>query len=235
MNCTIHRCEQRTPEWAALRLGRACASRADDVLAISDPPPLTPTGKPSKAKARELAARKNYRTELVLERIIKRPQERGFVTQAMQDGIDREPAALALYQAMTGTLIESVGFIAHNDLMAGCSPDGIVGEIEGGVEAKSPLAATHFEYLRTDRIPSEYYKQIVHSLWITGASWWDWLSFHPEFPEALQIKLTRVWRSAVDIDAHDRAVRAFLVEVDRECEVLQTMADLGGQLKAAVA
>ena len=239
MNCTVYSFPQRTPEWDKVRLGRATASRAADILAFTDPPEFTPTGRVSKVKPKELAGRRNYRVDLVLERITGRSQERAFRSQAMQDGIDREPYALGLYQAITGTLLEPVGFICHNELMTGCSPDGVVfstdGEfIEGGVEAKSPLAATHYEYLLTGKIPSEYLKQITHSLWITGAKWWDWLSYHPEFEEPLQIKLERVTRADVDIDAHEKSVRQFLDEVDRDYLALRTMADARRQLQASL-
>jgi hypothetical protein len=44
----------------------------------------------------------------------------------MQDGIDREEAARAAYCALTGQVVTQVGFVSHDELRAGCSPDGII-------------------------------------------------------------------------------------------------------------
>lgn len=231
----VHRIPQRSAEWHALRLGRITGSRAADVFAFSEPKPLR-TGKPSRAKRTELAPRRNLRVQLLLERITGRSQDRPFSTSAVRDGIEREPDAVAMYEAITGTLLDnSVGFVAHDSCQAGCSPDGVVGDFIGIIEIKSPIAATHLEYLRTGKIPREYLQQIQHSLWITGAAWCDWLSYQPEFPEKLQVKLQRVPRDEEALTAHGAAIVSFDGEVERECSALMTMADLPGTLKAAVA
>lgn len=230
---TRHDVVQRSPEWAALRLGRLCGSKANDMLAMKEPDALTPGGKPSKAKAVELAGRRNLRAQLVLERITGRVQERGFVSNAMQDGIDREGDALAAYEAIADRPVFPVGYVTHDALMAGVSPDGVVGEFEGLVEAKCPLAATHFEYLRTGKVPLDYYRQVLHALWITGAEWCDWVSFHPEFPEAARLKVVRVTRNAEALAEYERKAVAFLDEVDRDVAAFRTQFDLEGVLQAA--
>lgn len=231
----MHDVEQRSPEWHALRAGRVCGSRAADMLAMKYPEPLK-SGAPSKAKPTELAGRRNLRAQLVLERITGRSQERGgFTSQAMQDGADREAAALEAYEALSGRLIRSVGFVSHLSLMAGYSPDGVVGEFVGLVEAKSPLPATHLDYLESGKVPGDYYKQVLHGLWLTGAAWCDWLSFHPEFPEALQVKLVRIHRDEAAIAEYDQKIRAFLAEVDQKVAAVRTMVDLAGTMRQAVA
>jgi hypothetical protein len=216
---TVHDVEQRSPEWAALRLGRLCGSRAHDMMATI-----------SKGEA---AGRRNLRAQLVLERVTGRSQERGYVSQAMQNGIDREAEALALYEAQTGSIVVPVGFVTHDTLQAGCSPDGIVYDWQGGVEVKSPIEATHFEFVRTGKIPSDYLHQITANLWLTGLPWWDYCSFNPFFPEPLRLKIARVPRMDAVIETFDAAARAFLAEVDREVEALQTLADPSGQLARA--
>jgi hypothetical protein len=110
---TIHDVIQRSPEWRALRAGRLCGSDAADAFK---------TNKDGKFAA----SRKNIAMQLVLERITGRVQDSGFVTQAMQDGIDREEAARAAYCALTGHAVTQVGFVSHDELRAGCSPDGII-------------------------------------------------------------------------------------------------------------
>lgn len=219
----VHDIVQRSPEWHAVRCGRLCGSRAADMMATFK-------------SGGEAAARRNLRVQLVLERITGRSQDRGFVNAAMQDGIDREPDALALYEAtMTDRAVMPVGFVAHDSLLAGCSPDGVIGDFEGLVEAKCPIPATHLDYLRTGVVPQDYLKQIVHNLWITGAQWCDWISFHPEFPEHLQLKLVRVPRDEKAIEDYEAKARAFLVEVERELQTLSTLTNLRSTLEAAVA
>lgn len=215
----VHDVEQRTPEWTALRVGRLCGSRAAEMLATIK-------------SGGEAAGRRNLRTQLVLERITQRPQERGFLNQAMQDGIDREADGLLLYEALTGTLLQRVGFVSHHALMAGVSPDGIVDNWIGSVEVKSPFAATHLEYLETGKVPDEYDKQIRHLLWLTGLPWCDWVSYQPDFPEALQLKVVRVHRDEAVSADYERKVIAFLAEVDQKVAALATMMNLRGTLAA---
>lgn len=210
----VHEVAQRTPEWHALRLGRVTSSCAADMLSSlkSDP-------------KKEAAGRRNLRVRLVLERITGRSGESNFVSVAMQQGTRREADALLLYEAISGRLLRSVGFVTHDTLMAGCSPDGVVGEFAGIVEAKCPLPATHLDYLRTGQIPGEYMKQIWHQLWITGAGWCDWISYSPDFPEPLQMRMVRVERDEVAVKSYELLLRQFLAEVDREAAEVAAMAE----------
>jgi hypothetical protein len=177
-----------------------------------------------KDQKKESASRRNLRIRLVLERLTGRSLERDYVSQAMQDGIDREADAVGLYEALTGRLLNTTGFLAHDTLMAGTSPDGYVGDFDGVVEAKCPMPATHLDYLRTGIIPSDYQKQITHHLWITGAQWCDWLSYQPDFPEPLQVKMVRVLRDEAQMKAYELLVRMFLAEVDKEYAEIDQMA-----------
>lgn len=221
----IHDVPQRSAEWFKLRLGRVTGSVAADILATIK-------------SGGEAAGRRNLRVRLVLERLTGRSQESGFLSAAMQQGIEREPDAYALYEALTGRLLTSSGFIQHETLMAGCSLDGFVprGEaIEGIIEIKAPIPATHLDYVKSGTVPGEYYKQILHGLFITGAQWADFVSFNPDFPEPLQVRLVRVNRDEAAIEDYEKKLRAFLSEVDRELEAIATMTDLRGQLEKATA
>ena len=213
MTFTVLKMDQRSPEWIAVRLGRLTASRAADML--------------STIKHGEAASRRNLRVQLVLERITGRSHERGFQSQAMQHGIDREAEARGAYEAMAGHLLQNTGFVSASDLMVGCSLDGHVGDFEGLIEIKCPLSATHLDYLKTGVVPGEYLKQITHGLWITGAQWCDWMSYDPAFPEPLRAKLVRVTRDEAEIAAYEQAALAFLAEVETECRAVSTMTDLG--------
>jgi len=85
-------------------------------------------------KSGEAAARRDYRMQLVCERLTGQLQEDGFINAAMQRGIDLEPAAFAAYESLTGDMAQRSGFLSHNVHQAGCSLDGHVGDFEGIVE-----------------------------------------------------------------------------------------------------
>jgi hypothetical protein len=212
---------QRSETWYAARLGRLTGSCAGEMLA--------------KIKTGEAASRRNLRLRLVLERLTGKSQESDFVSAAMQAGIDREADAVAAYEALTGDLVRTSGFLAHDTLLAGCSLDGHLGEFAKLVSVKCRQPAAHYAFLRTGTIPADALAQIRHELWITGASAHDYFSWNPDFPDALQARIATVTRATADIPAYEQDALAFLAEIDRECEAVRTLADPGGQLKAAVA
>lgn len=209
--------EQRSPEWFAARLGRLTGSRAADMLAT--------------IKSGEAAARRDLRVQLVCERLTQTLQEEAFVNAAMQRGIEMEPAAFAAYEALTGLVAQRTGFLAHNNLAIGCSLDGHVGDFEGLLECKCPKSATHLGYLRSTGVPSAYLPQITHNLWVTGASWCDFLSFDDRFPGSARTFLVRVHCGDVDIAAYAAKALAFLAEVDAEVAAVRTLTDLPSVLK----
>lgn len=193
-------CAQRSEAWHALRRGKLTGTGAADMLAT--------------IRKGEAAARRDLRLRLVCERLTGVSAEGDFVSKDMQRGIDLEPAARAAYEAATGSIVKPIGFVAHDELLAGCSPDGMV---RGGiVEIKCPKPATHLWYVRSRAIPLDYKPQLTHNLWITGAAWCDFVSFDDRFPSALQLFRIRVPREAVDVAAYELAARLFLDEVDRE-------------------
>jgi hypothetical protein len=139
----------------------------------------------------------------------------------MERGILLEPEARAAYEAESGLLVDTVGFIVHDELMTGASPDGLIGE-DGGIEIKCPGAAAHLDYLRGE-IPSDYKLQVIHSLWLTGRQWWDFASYSPDFPDPLKLKVTRLWAKDFQMPAHELNVRLFLSEVEDELREVQKL------------
>lgn len=184
-------------------------------------------------KSGEAAARRNLKVQLVLERLTGRSHERAYLSQAMQDGVERETDARGWYEALTGRLITETGFLSHDTIRAGCSLDGHVGDFEGIVEIKSPIPATHLDYLKTGIVPGEYYKQIVHALWISGARWCDWLSYQPDFPDPMHVRMVRVRRDEAAIAEYEKKAVAFLAEVETELQSILTTNNLSEQLAAA--
>lgn len=196
---------QRDEEWYEARRGRATASRFRDVM----------------AKGRgggESATRAAYKAQLVLERVTGQIAE-GFTSAAMQWGIDNEPLAVLAYMDATGRNVDDAAFIQHPTLMAGASPDGLVG-MEGLIEIKCPNSHTHLETLRRGTIPPEYIPQTQGQLWIVGADWLDFVSFDPRFPESSRLFVYRVERDEKYINELEAQVARFLEEVEAETEFL---------------
>lgn len=197
--------EQRSPEWYAARLGKATASRFNDIM--------------SKIKTGEAAARKNYRAELVAERLSGIPSN-GYTSTPMQWGIDNEPLAKLAYELHTGNEVLEATFVEHKELEAGASPDGYIGE-DGLIEIKCPNTGTHIETLKSGKLPSQYLAQVQGQLWITGKDWCDFVSFDPRLPENAQMLIMRVERDATYIGELKDAVTQFLETVEAEVNFIK--------------
>lgn len=201
-------CPQGSDEWFAARAGRATASKFSAIL--------------SKIKSGEAAGRRNYRAQLVVERLTGKPVT-SFETASMRQGTEREPLARDAYMVQSGAFVEQIGFIQHDEIACGGSPDGLI-DADGCIEIKCPELATHLEYLRGTGAPAEYVPQIQGVLWLAEREWCDFASFNPDFPEPLQLLVRRIPRDEKYITALELAVRLFLDEVDAEVEQLRKLA-----------
>ena len=190
--------EQGSEQWFEARLGKATASRFKDVLAVLK------SGKPAEARTK-------YALQLAAERLTGRAANH-FVTAAMQRGTDLEPAAIAEYEWQAGEVCDPAPFVPHPELLAGASPDRLVGA-DGLVEVKCPGEIAHLLTLR-DGMPPEHMPQVQGQLWITGRQWCDFVSYHPDFPDGLRLYVERVKPDAEYINSLEQGVRSFLVEVD---------------------
>lgn len=202
--------QQGTPEWFALRLGKATGSNFDACLAKG------------KGTA-EATTRRNYRVKLALERLNGAVISSNFKSAAMEQGTEREPYARLAYENATGRLVEEVPFVPHKFLMAGVSPDGLVGD-DGLLEIKCPSPATHWEYLKlTTEPPAEYKWQVYGQMLVTGRKWCDFASYSSEFPPELQLHVVRVnWDDAV-ISELDAGLSKFLHDVDTTLREMKEM------------
>jgi putative phage-type endonuclease len=197
---------QGTPEWHASRLGKATASRIADIMA--------------RTKSGYGASRANYMADLICERLTGVPTN-GFISQAMQVGIDRECDARAMYAFLRDVSVELVGFIDHPTLsMSGASPDGMVGS-DGLVEIKCPTAKTHLDTLLGASIPDKYIKQIMWQLACTGRQWCDFVSYNSDLPAEMQLHIERVTRDDGMIKDIESEVRKFLDEIADKVERLR--------------
>jgi putative phage-type endonuclease len=191
---------QDDPLWHRVRIGCLTASRMKSARAML---------KSGKGETQE---RYNYKIELITERLTSKEVEH-YVSKAMQDGIDREPAAGEAYEVLTGTLIEMGGFMAHPSIRwLGASPDRLIGS-DGLVEIKCPTECTFTEWLLSDEIPEEHVDQMVTQLICTERAWCDFVAYHPDFPPDKQLIVRRFIPSAEQIAAVEADAQRFLAEV----------------------
>ena len=201
---------QGTDEWLQARLGHATASRFRDILAT--------------VKSGEAAVRRAYRADLVVELLTGLPTKY-FVSSAMAQGTEREPIARSEYEARLGRFVTEVGFVKHPSLRIGASPDGLVDD--GGIEIKCPERANHLAYLSLPKgqCPPEYRAQVQGNMWLTERSWWDFISFNPDFPESMRLLVRRVPRDEGFIASLAGEVAHFAFEVTRDLEIAQSLSD----------
>jgi len=190
--------EQGTEEWFAARLGRVTASRVQDIVA--------------RTKSGYSASRDNYMAQLVCERLTGKAAE-SFTNAAMAHGTETEPLARAAYEMANGVLVDEVGFIQHPTLMAGASPDGMVGT-DGLIEIKCPQTNTHIETLLKGKIPSKYKAQMTWQMLCTGRKWCDFVSYDPRMPEYMRLFIKRVVRDDAAIRELESEISKFLSELD---------------------
>lgn len=206
---TIVSVPQGSPEWLEARAGKVTASRIADVLA--------------KVKTGEAAGRRDYRAQLVAEILTGRPQESGFMNDAMRWGTEQEPYARAAYECQAGVLVDQVGMVLHPSIERGAaSPDGLV-DPDGLVEIKCPNTATHLDYLLDGTVPAKYQPQMLWQMACTGRDWCDFVSFDPRLPEDLQLFVARFHRDQSRIDAMEAEVQVFLVEVEETVSLLRAI------------
>mgnify|MGYP001601983884 CR=1 FL=1 len=185
---------QGSPEWLAERCGKATASEFHAILA--------------KGQGKTRAA---YLRRVVAERLTGKPMET-YKNKDIERGIEQEPYAKMSYEARTGSIVEEAGFIKHDTLEAGCSPDGLI-NLDGGVEAKSVIPTVQLDTILAGGYPSEHRAQLMGVLWITGRKWIDFCSFSPAMPEHLRTYIFRVERDDAYIRTLEAEVTVFLGEV----------------------
>lgn len=191
--------QQGSNEWHLSRVGKVTASRIADVL--------------SKGKSGESASRKNYRTELVVQRLTGVPGE-SFTNAAMEWGTATEPLARIAYEAKMGIFVNEVAFIDHPSISNfGCSPDGCIAD-DGLLEIKCGNSSTHIDWMLDGKPPTKHIPQMQCQMAVTGRQWCDFVSFDPRLPEDLQLFVVRLERDEEYIKAMEAEVEKFLSEVE---------------------
>ena len=171
--------KQGSDEWLKARCGVITMSNAKALI--------------SKGRGKEPSlTRQSYLYDVASELLSGKPVEQ-FKSWDMERGNLLEPFARRAYEMLTRTKVEEVGLVyLDENKTISTSPDGLCGAIgEGGIEIKCPRPRTHMRYLSGSR--NGIMPQIQGNMWVTGAEWWDFVSFCPEF-EACPLVIDRIDR-----------------------------------------
>lgn len=193
---------QGSDAWLAARAGHVTASRFADVMA--------------KIKVGEAKTRRDYRWQLVAERLTGLPTETYF-NKAMEWGKQHEAGARLAYESAKGEIVEEVGFIVHPAVAwCGASPDGLLVGQDGGVEIKCPYnSVVQAETVEGEAMPVEHRPQVQGAMWVTGRAWWDFISYDPRMPGKLKLYVERIRRDDIYIAKLAAEVGAFLAETEK--------------------
>lgn len=186
-------CEQGTEQWEQLKIGVLSSSKFDKII--------TPTGKKS-TQAKDLM--NTLLAEWVICKKTKTKQ-----TKEMTRGIELESEARELYEFIKDIKTKQVGFCFKDERrLVGCSPDCLFNRT--GLEIKSPNPGTHVGYLLGGGLPLKYIPQVQGSMYVTGYSSWQFMSYSP----GIEPFIIKVERDNEYIKIMDEMITAF---IDKMC------------------
>ena len=192
---------QGSDEWFSARRGKITASRLGDLM--------------KKTKYGESTYKTRLRTELAIERITGKSASSVVMNQAMHDGIEREPEARQLFEAVTGKEVALCGSFDHPSIVnTSASPDGLLRGENAILEIKCPTAVTHVKNVMADGMDRRYLYQVAWQMACTESTHGYFASYHPDFPPELRLKVVRVERDDDLILDISKAVRQFDIEVE---------------------
>lgn len=194
-----HDCEQGGEEWKQLRSGMLTGSGFAAMMSF-------------KKNGESSAERSDLIIETAIERMTMTAKSNG-TNKYFEWGKEWEPIARQEYINRTGNEVDNVGFIQHETLMVGVSPDGLI-DWDGGIEIKCPMSSKDHVEALINGVPKHYIAQIQGNMWISERDWWDYVSFDPRFPEHISMKIIKVQRDNQYIDKLSRMSGIFLKEVE---------------------
>lgn len=141
----------------------------------------------------------------------------GGMSINMEFGSVLEEEAIPWLEYEFNEPVRRVGFITSDDVRVGCSPDGLIAD--GGVEIKCPTAPVHCKYLDRGEVPGDYLPQVHFSMFVTGAPWWKFVSYHRRFPKLVKV----VERDEKIQDIIRVTVSLFLDELETKVQRLESL------------
>lgn len=205
-------CKQGSTEWHLARAGVVTASEVDSLV--------TPKFEPRTGEGV-----KTYLYRKACERIMGPPVEGpGGGTFAMDQGNVLEKIAIPWYEFRYNVAVDRVGLCLSDDGKVGCSPDGLIGDLQG-LEIKCPTPPTHCQYLLEQRVPPDYLPQVHMCMFVTGRTEWTFVSYSPYLPplvvtvlrdEAIQTVLRdTLAKFTAQVDASEKQIRAMMPKGER--------------------
>ena len=192
---------QGSESWFKARMGKITASKLSDLM--------------KKTKYGESTYKTRLRMELAIERITGKSASPNFMNQAMHDGVEREPDARTLFEAITGKEVALCGSFDHPEVVnTSASPDGLIRGENAVLEIKCPTHITHAKNLLSDTMPKNYEYQVQWQMACTESDYAYFASYHPDFPPELRLKVVKVLRDNIMILEIEDAVRQFDIEVE---------------------
>ena len=192
---------QGSDEWFAVRMGKITASKLGDLMRVT--------------KYGESTYKTRLRMELAIERLTGKSASPNFMNKAMQDGVEREPDARKLFEAITGKEVAECGSFDHPDIVnTSASPDGLIRGEDAVLELKCPTHITHAKNLLSEKMPKNYEYQVQWQIACTESEYAYFASYHPDFPKELRLKWVKVLRDNIMILEIEDEVRKFDAEVE---------------------
>ena len=192
---------QGSDEWFSARLGKITASRLGDLMKVT--------------KYGESTYKTRLRMELAIERITGKPASNVVMNKAMHDGVEREPDARTLFEAVTGKEVALCGSFDHPTVVnTAASPDGLLRGENAILEIKCPTHVTHAKNLMAETMPSNYVYQVQWQIACTESTYGYFASYHPDFPPELRLKWVKVERDDEVISKITTAVKQFDIEIE---------------------
>lgn len=206
--------DQGTPEWQKIRAGVSTASMADAVYDRKKDGSLTAAG-----------STLVYR--LALERIVQVPIDPVYVNTAMQHGKDNEDNAADALEARTGVFLDRVGFVMHDTLQAGCSPDRLIQGSNGGVEIKCPFSQAKVAEVWATGDVSEWTRQVEFQMWICGWDFAQLVIYDPRLEFCgMDLYVTRIERDEARMKLMGERIAEFCALVDQAEKSMREKAEL---------
>ena len=207
--------EQGSLEWHIERAGRVTGTSLQSAVGA----------KYSKPKDKWTLGDKKVQKTLSYSLISERMTEVQIVelnTVAVERGRELEPFAIKAVSKLKNIIFEECGMLISDDIKEfGFSPDAVFknskGVIVGGLETKCPSSKKHIEYMIENKIPSEYYWQVLSPFICSDdVLWWDFASYDDRNYECplFTIRINRP-----DIEEHINQAKDILISYLQEVRI----------------
>jgi putative phage-type endonuclease len=190
---TITSFNQGDPEWHKARIGSLGGSSIGKAVAKGE-------GK----------VRKQLLYDMVGE-ILAGEKKEVFKTIYMEEGLKYESQARDLYAFKFDVEVEEIAMFRDGPHKH-ASPDGIVGT-DGMIEIKTVIPSVFVESKLTGKIPTNYRKQMLWGLRISGREWCDYVVFCPYVKDIDPLIVMRLQRDEKEIKELDLGADEFISEM----------------------